>query len=82
MLFITSFKGKGIQKYKLILSKSIWKSAHFYASCKKIGFLFFQLLRLYIFKMAASGGRHFELNIKNETQFISQKHAYTYTINK
>ena len=32
--------------------------------------------------MAASGGRHFEINVKTEnyqTQFISQKHVYTYT---
>ena len=32
--------------------------------------------------MAAKGGRHFEINIRAEiyeTQFISQKHAYTYT---
>ena len=32
--------------------------------------------------MAASGGCHFEINVKTEnyqTQFISQKHVYTYT---
>ena len=35
--------------------------------------------------MAANGGRHFEINIKTEnykTQFISQKHAYTYIFDK
>ena len=33
--------------------------------------------------MAASGGHHFEINIKTKnykTQFISQKHVYTYVI--
>ena len=41
-----------------------------------------KILRFYIFKMAASGGRHFEINMKvqnYETQYISQKHAYTCT---
>ena len=60
------FKGKGTQKYKWILSKIIWKTAHFYANCIKIRFLFFKILRFYIFKMAANGGRHFEINIKTE----------------
>ena len=27
----------------------------------KIGFLSFKILRFYIFKMAANGGRHFEI---------------------
>ena len=51
----------------------------------KIGFLFFQVhvLHCQIFKMAANGGHHFEINVTTEndiTQFISQKIAYTYTI--
>ena len=35
--------------------------------------------------MAANGGRHFQIYIKTEnyqTQFISQKHAYSYTFDK
>ena len=35
--------------------------------------------------MAANEGRHFEINIKlknYQTQFISQKHAYSYTFDK
>ena len=48
------FKGKGTQKYKWILSKSIWKTAHFDANCMKIGFLLFKILRFYVFKMAAN----------------------------
>ena len=35
--------------------------------------------------MAANGGRHFEIRIKTEnykTQYISQKHAYSYTFDK
>ena len=31
--------------------------------CMKIGFLFFKILRFYIFKMAANGVCHFEINI-------------------
>ena len=78
-------KGKGTQKYKWILSKSAWKTACFDANCMKIGFLFFQILHFYVFKMAANEGCHFEINMKTEndiTQFISQKIAYTYTNNK
>ena len=59
-------KGKGTQKYKWILSESIWKTTNFYANCMKIGFLFFKILQFYIFKTAANGGRHFEINIKTE----------------
>ena len=39
----------------------------------------------YVFKMAANGGRHFEINIKTEnykTQFITQKHAFTKIFDK
>ena len=52
-----------------------------------IGFLFLKILRFYVFKMAANGGRHFEINILTEnyrTQFISQntcKHAHTLLTN-
>ena len=48
----------------VFLSKSIWKTAHSDANCMIIGFLFFKILRFYVFKMAANGGRHFEINIK------------------
>ena len=48
----------------------------------EIGYLLLKILRFYVLKMAANGGRHFEINMKvenYETQFIFQKHAYTYT---
>ena len=51
----------------------------------EIGFLLLKLLRFYVFKMAANGGRHFEINIKvksYQTQFITEKHAYSYTFDK
>ena len=73
--------GKGSQKYKWILSKSIWKTEHFDANCMKIGFLRLKILWFFVFKMAANGSHHFEINIKienYETQIISQKHAYIY----
>ena len=49
----------------------------------EIGYLLLKILRFHVFKMAANGGRHFEINMKvhnYETQFISQKHAYTCTL--
>ena len=55
-------KGKETQKYKW--SKTVRKTAHFDANGMKIRFLFFKLLRFYVFKMAANGGHHFEINIK------------------
>ena len=58
------FKGKGTQKYEWILSKSIWKTAHFDAKCMKIGFLVFMILQFYVFQMATIGGRHFEMPLK------------------
>ena len=42
-------------------------------------------MQFYVFKMAASGGRHFEINIKTEnyeTQFISRKLANSCTFDK
>ena len=57
------FKGKGSQKYKWVLSKSFWKTAHFDANCMEIGFLLLKILPFYVFKMAANEGRHFEINI-------------------
>ena len=48
----------------------------------EIGYLLATILRVYVFKMAANRGRYFENNMKvgnYETQFIFQKHAYTYT---
>ena len=59
------------------MSKSIWKTAHFGANCVEIGYLLLKIMQFYVFKMAANGCRHFEINIKTEnykTQFISQKH--------
>ena len=51
----------------------------------EIRFLLLKILQFYVFKMAANGGRQFEINIRTEnyeTQFISQKHAYTYIVDK
>ena len=48
----------------------------------EIGYLLLKILQFYFFKMAVNGGRHFKINIKiknYETQFIFQKHAYTYS---
>ena len=47
--------------------------------------LIFKILRFYTLKIAANGGRHFEISIKTEnysTQFISQKHENAFIINK
>ena len=77
-------KGKGAQKYQWVLFNSIWKTAHFDANYMKIG-SFNTTLRFYVFKMAANGGRHFEIKIKTEkcsTHIIYQKYAYTFTIYK
>ena len=82
---IPDFKGKGTQKYKCLLSGSFRKTIHFDANCMEIRFLLLKLFRFYVFKMAANGGRHFEINIKLKnckTQFISTKHAYSYTFDK
>ena len=62
------------------LTESIRKTAHFDENCMKIGFLLLKLVWRYVFKMAANGGRYFEINIKlknYQTQFISQKHTYS-----
>ena len=48
----------------------------------EIKFLLLKISLIYIFKMAANGGRYFEINtdIKNyKSQFIDQKQAYSYT---
>ena len=53
--------------------------AHFDANCIITGFSFFKILRFYVFKMGANGGRHFEIYIKLKilkTEFTPQKHAY------
>ena len=60
------FKGKGTQKYQWILSNRIQKTTYFESNCMKIGFFFFKKLRSFVFKMAATGGCHFEINIKTE----------------
>ena len=67
------------------MSKCIWKTAHFGANCMEIGYLLLKIMQFCVFKMAASGGRHFEINIKTEnykTQFISQKQANSSTFDK
>ena len=75
------FKGKGTQKYKRILSESIWKTAQFDANCMKIGFLVFQILQFYVFKMATNGGRHFEMPLKLKiiklNLFLKSMHKHT-----
>ena len=51
----------------------------------EIGYLLLKIMQFYVFKMAANGGRHFEINIKTEnykTQFISQNHANSCTFDK
>ena len=67
------------------MSRCIWKTAHFGANCVEIGHLDLKILQFYVFKMAANGGCHFEINIKTEnykTQFISQKYANSCTFDK
>ena len=48
----------------------------------KIGFLLLKILQFYVFKMAASGGRHFEINIEIEIMklklFLKNMHTYTF----
>ena len=42
------------------------------------------MMHFYVFKIAANGGHHFEINIKTEIykiQFISQKHANAHLTN-
>ena len=78
-------KGKRTQKYKLCVSKCIWKTVHFGANCMEIRYLLLKIMQFYVFKMAANGARHFETNFKTEnykTQFISQKHANSCTFDK
>ena len=51
----------------------------------QIGFLILTKLRFSFYKMAANGGRHFEINTCAEnykTQLIFQNHADTYTFDK
>ena len=42
------------------------ETAHFGANCVEIGYLLLKIMQFYVFKMAANGGRHFEINIKTE----------------
>ena len=79
---MVSLKGKDHKNTLEFFFKSICKTEHFEANCMEIGYLLLKISRFYIFKMAANGGCHFEINMKvqnYETQFISQKHAYTCT---
>ena len=67
------------------MSKCIWKTAHFDANCVLIGYLLLKIMQFYVYKMAANGGRHFEINVKTKnykTQFIYQKHANSCTFGK
>ena len=57
-------KGKVSQNYNWIMSERIWKTEQFDANFIEIGYLLLKLLRLYVFKMAAIGGCHFEIIIK------------------
>ena len=45
-----NFKGKGTQKYKWILSKCIWSTAHFDANCMEIEHLLLKIVRFYVLK--------------------------------
>ena len=73
------------KEYKCLLSESIRKTALFDANCMKIGFLLLKLLRFYDFKMAANGGRHFEINIKLKIiklyLFLKSMHTHTHLTN-
>ena len=47
----------------------VWKYLEnftFDANCMNIGFLYLKILRFYVFKMAANGGRHLEMNNRYE----------------
>ena len=44
--------------------KNIYGFCH--ANCMKIGFLFFKILLFYVFKLEATGGHHFEVNIETD----------------
>ena len=51
----------------------------------KIKFLLLKISLIYILKMAANGGRHFEINTETQnykSQFIEQKQAYSYSFDK
>ena len=48
-----------------MLFERIWKTEHFDANFIEIGYLLLKILRFYVFKMAANGGCHFEIIIKN-----------------
>ena len=50
--------------------KSICKAEHFEANCMEIGYFLLKILRFYVFKMAANGGRHFEINMKVQNYSI------------
>ena len=48
------------------MCKCIWKTAHFDANYVEIYYLLLKIMQFYVFKMAANGGHHFEINIKTE----------------
>ena len=51
----------------------------------EIGYLLLKILRFYVFKMAANGGRHFEINMKvhnYETLFFFLKNMHTLALLK
>ena len=65
MTLKSHLKGKEHKNTNDLCLKGIWKTAHFDANCVEIGYLLSKIKQFYVFKMAASGGRHFEINIKN-----------------
>ena len=59
----------------------MYKKTHLDANCMEIGFLLLKILQFYVFKMAAGGGCHFDINIniKNyKSNFIFLNQAFTY----
>ena len=82
---ILVLKVKRTQKYKWLLSKTNWKTAHFDTNCMEIGFLFLKMLQMDVFKMAANGGCHFEINAEtknDKTIYLSKADIHSYTIDK
>ena len=63
----------------------MWKTVRFDANCMEIGFLLLKMLQFCVFKMAANGGCHFEINIKTENYpthlFLKSMHTHTHLTN-
>ena len=60
----TNFLKEKTQNSTEYCQKYLEYFGHFDANFMKIGFLLLKILQFNIFKMAANGGRHFEINIK------------------